>query len=226
MPSLIQLGLCPPANPTVDSNMSTRWGTGALKRDCVCTQTILNDVPASPQGSKRRKLENNDPVAESSDKKRSEEEEEEVRESTASNPLDASSDSMPSSPKRFFTNDGENELLAVALHLSRREEKLDQWRRLIVNGKVTAPPPEAQDQSPSSLVCSLPGKSCSHSPPHEEPASPGASEESFGGDWVDDVADKLLGGGSSTVMTPPQNTTAADHANSSNGDPAMTKHQW
>ncbi|EWZ78627.1 hypothetical protein FOCG_18197 [Fusarium oxysporum f. sp. radicis-lycopersici 26381] len=164
-------------------------------------------------------------AAESSDKKRSEKHEGKVRQLTSSRPLDTRSESTPSSRKRFFTDDGEKELLAIGLLRSRREACLEKWRRLIVMEKATAQPPEAKDQSPYSLNSSLSGKTHSHSPPPEEPADPEASQESYGGHWVAHFADELLAGGSSAVMTSPQNTTAADQGSSSKGNPAMIRHQ-
>jgi hypothetical protein len=44
--------------------------------------------------------------------------------------LTPGSESTPSCPKRFFTDDGENERLAVGLLLSRREAGLERWTRL------------------------------------------------------------------------------------------------
>ncbi|KAH7191255.1 hypothetical protein DER44DRAFT_794804 [Fusarium oxysporum] len=45
-------------------------------------------------------------------------------------PLTPGSESTPSCPKRFFTDHGENERLAVGLLLSRREAGLERWTRL------------------------------------------------------------------------------------------------
>ncbi|KAJ0137718.1 Uncharacterized protein HZ326_19300 [Fusarium oxysporum f. sp. albedinis] len=125
----------------------------------------------------------------------------------------------------LFTDDGESELLAIGLLRSRREAGLEKWRCLNVKEKATAQPPEAKNQSPSPLNSSPSGKTHSYSPPPEEPDGPEASQESYGGDWVAHFADELLPGGSSAVMSSPQNATAADQGGSSKGNAAMTTHQ-
>ncbi|KAI3584149.1 hypothetical protein IWW34DRAFT_895389 [Fusarium oxysporum f. sp. albedinis] len=152
-------------------------------------------------------------TAESSDKERSDKHEGEVNELTPSSPLDTKSELTPS------------ELLAIGLLRSRREAGLEKWRCLNVKEKATAQPPEAKNQSPSPLNSSPSGKTHSYSPPPEEPDGPEASQESYGGDWVAHFADELLPGGSSAVMSSPQNATAADQGGSSKGNAAMTTHQ-
>ncbi|KAF4448143.1 hypothetical protein F53441_8412 [Fusarium austroafricanum] len=203
------------------------------KQGRIYTPAPLSGFSSSSRGSKRRKLENNIPVttllaAESSDTKRGDKEEGDARELTPSIPLDTSPESAPSSPNLFFTDDGDKERMAVALLRSSREANLEKRRRLIVMEKATGQPPEAKDQSPSlnpSLNSSLSGENHSHSPPPEELASPHTSQESYGGSWVDDVDDELLAGGSSAVMTLPQNTTVADQGSSSKESLAIKKHQ-
>jgi hypothetical protein len=191
---------------------------------------LNNFSSSSQQANKRGKLENTIPVAippaaKISDKERSDKDEREIRELTPSSPLDTRSESSPSSPKPFFTDDGMHELLAIALLRSRRQEKLKKWRRPIVMENGTARPPEAKDQSPSLINSSVSGKDLSHSPPPEEIAGPEASQDSYGGDWVVHFADEFLAEGSSAVMTSPRNATAADRGSSSKGNPATTRHQ-
>ncbi|KAG7403590.1 hypothetical protein Forpe1208_v016054 [Fusarium oxysporum f. sp. rapae] len=164
-------------------------------------------------------------AVESNEKERSDRHEAEVGELTPSSSLDTSSESTPSSPKRFFTKDGYHECLMTALHRSRRQANLEKWRHLNVMEGAIAQLSETKDQSQYSLKSSLSGKSCSHSPPPDEPVSPEASQESYGGDWVDEVADELLTGGSSAVTSSPRNTRAADQANSPKRDAAITRHQ-
>ncbi|KAJ9412633.1 hypothetical protein FOXG_21850 [Fusarium oxysporum f. sp. lycopersici 4287] len=200
------------------------------KQGYVRTATRLNSFSPSSRGSKRRKLESNIPMpmllaVERSDKERSDRHEAEAGELTPSSSLDTSPESTPSSPKRFFTKDGYHECLKTVLHRSRRQANLDKWKHLNVMEEAIAQPPETKDQSPYSQKSTLSGKSCSHSPPPDEPVSPEASQESYGGDWVDEVADELLAGGSSAVTSSPRNTRAADQANSPKGDAAITRHQ-
>jgi hypothetical protein len=176
------------------------------KQGHIRTSASLNDFSSSSKGSKRRNVENNISATMmfatgGSDKKRSGKDKGKVRELTPSSLLETRSESTLSSPKRFFTDDGE-ELVTTAIHLSCRQASLEQWRRLIVMEKPTAQsPPEAKDQSPSSLKSSPSSKTHFHSPSFKEPGGPKASQESYGGGWLDevgdDVADELLAGGSS-----------------------------
>ncbi|EMT72387.1 hypothetical protein NOF04DRAFT_1338094 [Fusarium oxysporum II5] len=193
------------------------------------TVTPLNKFSPSSQGSKRRKLESNIPMpmllaVEDSDKGRSGRHEAEAGDFTPSSSLDTRSESTPASPKRFFTSDGYDECLKTALHRSRCEAELDKWRCLSVMGEATAQPPETKDQSPSSPSSPPCVKTHSHSPPPDEPVSPKASQESYGGDWVDEVADELLPGGLFAVTSSPRNTAAADQANSLKVHSATTRH--
>ncbi|KAF4466798.1 calpain [Fusarium albosuccineum] len=133
------------------------------------------------------------PVVGSINKKRSDKDKGEVRQPTPSTSPDTKSESSPPSPKRFFTDDGDHALLAFTLHLSRRTANLEEMRRRcpIVVENDTAQPLEVSNQSPSSLNPSLPDDNLSNSPPPKELAGPRASQESYGGDWVDDCADEL-----------------------------------
>ncbi|KAK2926413.1 hypothetical protein FoTM2_013279 [Fusarium oxysporum f. sp. vasinfectum] len=169
----------------------------SLKRNR--TGTRLNNFSlSSQQANKRGKLENTIPVAmppaaKISDKERSDKDKGEVRQPTPSTSPDTKSDSSLPSPKRFFTDDGDHALLALTLHLSRRTANLEEMRRrcpiVVENG--TAQALEVSNQSPSSLNPSLPDDNLSHSPLPKELAGPRASQESYGGDWVDDCADEL-----------------------------------
>ncbi|KAF5006065.1 hypothetical protein FDECE_7525 [Fusarium decemcellulare] len=159
----------------------------------------LNDFSsASQRASEFGRLNNNicitvPPVVGSINKKRSDKDKGEVRQPTPSTSPDTKSESSPPSPKRFFTDDGDYALLALTLHLSRRTANLEEMRRRcpIVVENDTAQPLEVSNQSPSSLNPSLPDDNLSNSPPPKELAGPRASQESYGGDWVDDCADEL-----------------------------------
>ncbi|PNP54790.1 hypothetical protein FNYG_15609 [Fusarium nygamai] len=163
------------------------------------TGTRLNNFSSSSQqANKRGQLENTIPVAmppaaKISDKKRSDKDKGEVRQLTPSTSPDTKSESSPPSPEPFFTDDGDHALLALTLHLSRRTANLEEMRRRcpIIVENDTAQPLELSNQSSSSLNPSLPDDNLSHSPPPKELAGPRASQETYGGDWVDDCADEL-----------------------------------
>ncbi|PCD21224.1 hypothetical protein FGRA07_11751 [Fusarium graminearum] len=138
-----------------------------------------------------------------SDKERSGRHEAEAGELIPSSSLDTSSESTPSSPKRFFTKDGYDERLKTALYCSRRDANLKKWRRLNSMEKDTARSLEAKDESPSPQSLSPSVKTRSYLPPPDEFASPEASQKSYGGGWVEEIADELLEGGSCAVTSSP-----------------------
>ena len=187
--------------------------------------TPLNKISPSSQCSKRRKVES---AAEDSDKGRSgrHEDEVEVGDFTPSSPLNTRSASTPKSPQRFFTKDGYNERLKTALHRSRCEAELDKWRCLCVMGEAIAQKPETKDQLPSSPSSSPCVKTHSQSPHVDKSVSPKASQESYGGDWVDEVVDELFTGETLAVTSSPRNKRASDQPNSLKGDSVITRHQW
>ena len=198
------------------------------KQSYFRTATHLNKISLSLQGSKRRKLESGIPMplllaVESCDQERSGRHEAEAREPIPSSSLDTNSESTPSSPKPFFTEDGYDECLETALHCSNREASLEKWRRLNVMEKDIARSLEANDESLSPQSLSPFVKTRSHSPPPDEFASPEASQKSYGGGWVEEIADELLEGGSSAVMSSPQNIRLTDQVTSAKGDSAIDR---
>ncbi|PNP53256.1 hypothetical protein FNYG_15765 [Fusarium nygamai] len=176
---------------------------------CSPTATRFDEYFPSSQGSKRRKLGSNIPTVLAvgdSDKQGKDGHEAEAGELSPSDSLDAGLQWTASSPKRFFMKDGYDECLKTALHCSLRNAELDKWRRLSVMEEAIAQPSETKDSLPSSLSSSPCVKTHSHAPPPpDESVSPQASQESYGGDWVDGVADKLLAGDL------PSDVIAAEH---------------
>jgi hypothetical protein len=93
--------------------------------------------------------------------------------------------------------------MALALHLSRRTAALEEIRQRYrpavkaVMEEAGAQPPEASSQpEPPPPEPPLYDHEVYHSsPPSQESTGPGASQELYGGEWVDDVALELLDGG-------------------------------
>lgn len=192
-------------------------GQKPLKQHCTPTRSSLpprNAPPMSPlnlddfssspqQASELGRLDSDLVIlaplaAEIGEEKRSDNKvEREARELIPSTSPDTRSESLPSSPKRFFTEDGEYELMALALHRSRSTAKLEEMRRRfrpVVTEEGAAQPPEASTQSPSALNSTFHDDKVSHPSPPQEPTGPGASQESYGGEWVDNLAHELLDG--------------------------------
>lgn len=92
----------------------------------------------------------------------------------ALNAPDIRPESSSSSPRRCFTPTGDRARIAFALHLSLRTAALEEIQRRY----------HSQD-----------GEVYHLSLPYQEPTGSGASKESYGGNWADVLALKLLDGG-------------------------------
>ena len=89
------------------------------------------------------------------------------------------SDSPSPPPRRFFTSSGSHELMSLALHRSRRTAALE----------------ELQQRERSRFQAGVLAQASRKTSPKQgdkENNPPAASQESYGGDWVDEIALELL----------------------------------
>ncbi|KAH8669326.1 hypothetical protein BGZ61DRAFT_537748 [Ilyonectria robusta] len=189
----------PPASPRHAPRMSTQ-----------AIPFNLDDFPSSSQqayGLEDDLFLSAPPAPEIDEEKSSEEKEEEAAELMPSTPHDPGPESPPSSPRRFFTPTGDHARMALALHRSRRTAALEEIQRRYrprikaVTEEAAAQPPEPgkslpninQPKSSPPPYPSLHDEEGNYSsPPSQEPAIPDASQDSYGGDWVDEIALELL----------------------------------
>jgi hypothetical protein len=187
----------------------TQTRSSSQPRHAPCMSHVnLDDLPTPSQLACELKELKKDlcllapPAAEIKDEKRNEEKDDEAVELMPSTSHNLRPASPPSSQRRFFTPDGDYARMALALHLSRRtaalEEIRQRYRPAVKAGmeEAGAQPPEASSQpEPPPPEPPLYDHEVYHSsPPSQESTGPGASQESYGGDWVDDVALELLDG--------------------------------
>ncbi|EWY80020.1 hypothetical protein FOYG_16819 [Fusarium oxysporum NRRL 32931] len=144
------------------------------------------------------------PAAGIEDEKRNEEKDDEAIELMPSTSHHLRPASPPSFQRRFFTPDGDYALMALALHLNRRtaalEEILEEAGAQSPEASSQPEPPQPEPPQPEPPQPEPPqpepplhdDEVYHSSPPSQGSTGPGASQESYGSEWVDDVALELL----------------------------------
>ncbi|KAM0253705.1 hypothetical protein ACHAP5_000282 [Fusarium lateritium] len=90
--------------------------------------------------------------------------------------LDPVLDSPPPPPRRFFTSSGSHERMCLAVQRSRRTAALE----------------KIQQRERSRIQAVRPQETKENQRPPQEPFALSASQESYGGEWVDDLAYELM----------------------------------